>query len=92
MMYQSPNFKNYLNTLPVAGRSGTIASLCKGGSGEGRIHAKSGSMSKTRSYAGYVMSKSGKTLIFSISVNNYTCSGSAVVRKIENVLNSIALY
>jgi len=92
MMYQGPNFKNYLSTLPVAGRSGTIASLCKGGSGEGRIHAKSGSMSKTRSYAGYVMSKSGKTLIFSISVNNYTCSGSAVVRKIENVLNSIALY
>ncbi len=91
-MYQSPQFESYYKTLPVAGKSGTIASLCKGGSGEGRIHAKSGSMSKIRSYAGYVQSKSGKTLLFSITLNNFTCSGSAAAKKIENVLNAIAAY
>lgn len=91
-MYNSSNYETFLSTLPVAGRSGTLSTLCKDQVGEARIFAKSGTMSKTKSYAGYVYSKSGKKLIFSITVNNFSCSSSAVTKKMEQVLNAIAAF
>lgn len=91
-MYKSKNFNDFKETLPIAGKSGTISSLCKGEIGEGRIFAKSGSISKVKAYAGYVYSKSGKILAFSISVNNYKGSSSDLQQKIEKVLNAIAIY
>jgi D-alanyl-D-alanine carboxypeptidase/D-alanyl-D-alanine-endopeptidase (penicillin-binding protein 4) len=91
-MYKSLNFNDFKETLPVAGKSGTISSLCKGQVGEGRIFAKSGTISKVKAYAGYVYSKSGKKLAFSISVNNFNGSSAELQEKIEKVLNSMAIY
>ncbi len=91
-MYKSKNFNDFKETLPVAGKSGTIASLCKGQVGEGRIFAKSGTISKVKAYAGYVYSKSGKKLAFSISVNNYNGSSTDLHQKIEKVLNVVASF
>jgi D-alanyl-D-alanine carboxypeptidase/D-alanyl-D-alanine-endopeptidase (penicillin-binding protein 4) len=91
-MYKSPNFNVFKETLPVAGKSGTIGSLCKGQIGEGRIFAKSGTISKVKAYAGYVDSKSGKKFAFSISINNYNGSSTELQNKIEKVLNILATY
>lgn len=91
-MYNSKNYNEFFSTLPVAGRSGTLTSLCKDQPGESRIYAKSGTMSKTKSYAGYVHSKSGKKLIFSITTINYSGSSSALTKKMEQVLNAIAVF
>jgi len=91
-MYKSTNFNDFKETLPVAGKSGTISSLCKGQIGEGRIFAKSGTISKVKAYAGYVYSKSGKKLAFSISVNNYNGSSAELQDKIEKILNVMATY
>ena len=52
----------FFSTLPIAGESGTLKSLCKGQSGQGRIFAKSGTMSGIKSYSGYVHSSSGKKI------------------------------
>ena len=91
-MYQSKNYADFKSTLPVAGVSGTLKNLCKGQSGEGRIYAKSGTISKVKSYAGYVLSKSGKNIAFAITVNNFSGSNSQVVIEIEKVLNELANY
>ena len=91
-MYSSTNFNDFKETLPIAGQNGTISSLCKGQEGEGRIFAKSGTISSVKAYAGYVYSKSGKKIAFSISVNNYNGSSLELQRKIEKVLNSLATY
>lgn len=91
-MYKSTNFNDFKETLPVAGKTGTIASLCRGQMGEGRIFAKSGTINKVKAYAGYVYSKSGKKLAFSISVNNYNGSSADLQQKIEKVLNAMASY
>jgi D-alanyl-D-alanine carboxypeptidase/D-alanyl-D-alanine-endopeptidase (penicillin-binding protein 4) len=48
---------------------------------------KSGSIGGARSYAGYHKNKSGQEYIFSIIVNNYNGSSSAIVRKMWNVLD-----
>jgi len=91
-LYSSKNYSDFKSTLPIAGVSGTIKNLCKGQAGEGRIFAKSGTISKVKSYAGYVVSKTGKNIAFAITVNNYSGSNSQVITEIEKVLNELANY
>ena len=91
-MSKSKEFENYKSTLPIAGKTGTIKSLCRGGIGEGRIFAKSGTINKVKAYAGYIKTVNGKDLVFSFTVNNYSCSTSELVSKMEQVLNAIAAY
>lgn len=91
-MSVSKNYDAYLKTLPIAGKSGTLAGLCRDQPGQGRIIAKSGTMDKIKSYAGYVNSKSGKKIAFAIVVTNFTTSSSNVVGKMESVLNALAVY
>jgi serine-type D-Ala-D-Ala carboxypeptidase/endopeptidase (penicillin-binding protein 4) len=64
-------FREYEQTLAVAGRTGTLQSIGKGSSAEGNIRAKSGSMSRVRSYAGYGTNKKGQKLVFVWIANNY---------------------
>jgi D-alanyl-D-alanine carboxypeptidase/D-alanyl-D-alanine-endopeptidase (penicillin-binding protein 4) len=91
-MNVSKNAALFKATLPVAGKSGTLSNLCKNQLGEGRIIAKSGSMSRIKSFAGYIDSKSGKKIAFSITVNNYSCSSSVLTVQIEKLLNALAIY
>ena len=91
-MAQGKNYDAFLKTLPVAGKSGTLAGLCRDQPGQGRILAKSGTMDKIKSYAGYVNSKSGKKIAFAFTVTNFTSSSTVVVGKMENVFNALAVY
>jgi D-alanyl-D-alanine carboxypeptidase/D-alanyl-D-alanine-endopeptidase (penicillin-binding protein 4) len=63
-------FPTFYRSLPVAGESGTIRKLADGTEAEGNLHAKSGTMSRVKSYAGYVKTKSGKLLCFAMIGNN----------------------
>jgi D-alanyl-D-alanine carboxypeptidase/D-alanyl-D-alanine-endopeptidase (penicillin-binding protein 4) len=90
MQRVSVNGKSFYNTLPVAGKNGTLVDLCVDGPGQGRVVAKSGTMQRVKSYAGYINSKSGKKYAFAIIINNFSCSTNLVVNKIENILNIIA--
>lgn len=86
---QKSNQKDaFLQSLPIAGQSGTIASLCKNQAGSGRIYAKSGTMNKIKSYAGYLDAKSGKRYAFAVIFNNYDCSNSTLIDQIERLLNA----
>lgn len=91
-MYRSSSFTDFYATLPIAGETGTISSLCYKQAGHGRIRAKSGTMNKIKSYAGYIETSTGKKLVFSIMVNNYSCSNEAIVTKMEQFLNVLAVY
>lgn len=91
-MHKSGNSKVFKETLPVAGKSGTLRRVCAGQAASGRIHAKSGTMSRIKAYSGYVDSKTGKKLAFALIVNNHTCSSSVLVKKMEKVFNAMAVY
>jgi D-alanyl-D-alanine carboxypeptidase/D-alanyl-D-alanine-endopeptidase (penicillin-binding protein 4) len=91
-MALSKNSQVFFSTLPVAGRSGTLTSLCKDQPGQGRVVAKSGTMARIKSYSGYVNSKSGKKIAFAFVITNFNGSSSAATDKIEKVLNSLAVY
>jgi D-alanyl-D-alanine carboxypeptidase/D-alanyl-D-alanine-endopeptidase (penicillin-binding protein 4) len=90
-MYHSNNKDVFLNTLPVAGQTGTLSYFCKGQCSEGKIMAKSGTMRRIKSYAGYVNTLSGKRLAFALIVTNYSCSNNAIMKKMEAVMNAMYL-
>lgn len=91
-MSSTKNAQLFFSTLPVAGKSGTLTSLCKDQPGQGRIVAKSGTMNRIKSYAGYVNSKSGKKIAFAIIVTNFNNSSNAVMDKMEKILNTLAVF
>lgn len=73
-------------SLPIAGKSGSMASLCKGSFAENNMRAKTGYINRARGYCGYVKTKSGKELAFSVLFNNYDCSPKEAKLKIEKLL------
>ena len=73
-------------SLPIAGRNGSMTSLCKGTFAEGNMRAKTGYINRARGYCGYVKTKSGKELAFSVLFNNYDCSPKEMKLKIEKLL------
>lgn len=90
-MYQnSKHFDDFKNSLAVAGTSGTLRSVGKGTFAEGRIFAKSGYMTRVRSYAGYVYTKTGKKLAFAMMVNNFNCSPYEMKKKMEKLMVMMA--
>ncbi len=60
----------WMASLPISGMSGTLKSLCTGTELEGRIHAKSGTISGTKNFAGYIDMPNGDTWVFAILVNS----------------------
>jgi D-alanyl-D-alanine carboxypeptidase/D-alanyl-D-alanine-endopeptidase (penicillin-binding protein 4) len=82
---------DFLSSLPVAGVSGTLRNMCINTAAEGNVEAKSGTMSRVKSYAGYAQTKSGRTLVFTIIVNNFDGSSVDIKEKIGKIMNAMVL-
>ncbi len=91
-MEKAKTFEDFKSTLPVAGKTGTLASVCRGQAGSGRIHAKSGTMTRIKAYSGFVYSSTGRKLAFCIIVNNHTIPNFQLVKKMETIFNAMASY
>lgn len=81
----------FLNSLPDAGKEGTLKNCFKDPVFDSNLRAKSGSMTRVRSYAGYFRTASGKELIFSIIVNNFTGIHQNIISNIEEILKETIL-
>lgn len=71
--------------LPLAGVDGTLASRMRGTPAAGNVHAKTGYIDRARSLSGYVTTRDGRTLVFSLLANNWT----APLREVERVQDEI---
>lgn len=78
-------YKSYLTSLPVGGQSGTLKRMFIG-TGNGQVFAKTGTLNKVKALAGYIKTNSGKTLVFSLMVNNYAGSVDMVKKRMEKLL------
>jgi len=84
-MHSSVNHEAFLKSLPMAGY-GTLTAFSPEIFPDGCLHAKSGSMTRVRCYAGYLKTTSGKEISFAVMLNNFSCTMKEATRKIEELL------
>jgi D-alanyl-D-alanine carboxypeptidase/D-alanyl-D-alanine-endopeptidase (penicillin-binding protein 4) len=65
-------------TLPIAGKDGTIATRLRRTRAEGNAIAKTGSIANVRSLSGYVRTRDGEQLVFSILTNDFVIPAATV--------------
>jgi serine-type D-Ala-D-Ala carboxypeptidase/endopeptidase (penicillin-binding protein 4) len=73
-------------SLPIAGKSGSMSNIGKATFLENNMRAKTGYINRARGYCGYVKTRSGKELAFSILFNHYNCTAKEAKIKIEKFL------
>jgi serine-type D-Ala-D-Ala carboxypeptidase/endopeptidase (penicillin-binding protein 4) len=85
-MTSSSNFAHYDSSMTVAGVDGTFRNRMKGTKLEGNLRGKSGTISRTRAFSGYLTTKSGKLVSFSMIANNFRVAA----RDIDRIHEAIA--
>jgi D-alanyl-D-alanine carboxypeptidase/D-alanyl-D-alanine-endopeptidase (penicillin-binding protein 4) len=71
-VYRQPYKDAFLDYLPLAGVDGTMSRRMQGTAAENNVRAKTGTLRHVRALSGYVLTRDGETLAFSMIVNNYT--------------------
>ena len=61
----------FRDALPIAGVDGTLKSRFKGTFAEKNVHAKTGTIEFVNTISGYVTTRGGEHLVFSVMLNNY---------------------
>lgn len=69
----------FRESLPIAGVDGTIDYRLRGTPAQGRILAKTGTISNARCLSGYAITQDGETLVFSTMFNNFLCDVNVVM-------------
>jgi serine-type D-Ala-D-Ala carboxypeptidase/endopeptidase (penicillin-binding protein 4) len=83
-LYDEIPQERLFNLFPVGGESGTLKKYYSGVS-KPYIHAKSGTVGNNYSLSGYLITKSGETLIFSFMNNHYKTSTNEVKKRMQSV-------
>lgn len=81
----------FANSLPVAGREGTVAYRMRGTAAYGRCRTKTGTLSGVSALSGYCFNRSGKVMAFSI-LHNRVRSLSEAHRQQDRMAALIARY
>ncbi len=79
--------KRLFNLLPAGGKTGTLKNLYK--SEVPFLYAKTGSLSNVYNQSGYLITKSGKKLIFSFMNNNYTVPTAQLQTEMARIITLI---
>lgn len=91
-MRSSKYFDSFYSSLPTCGKTGTLKNYGKGSKIYDNLRAKSGTMTRVKSFAGYVTSANGKELVFAVIVNNYNCTTYEIGKKLERLMIAIGDY
>ncbi len=76
-----------INTILPGANEGTLAGLYKGY--EGKIYAKTGTLSNHVALSGFITTKKGKALIFSVLVNAHQTAAGTIRKSIEQFITGI---
>ena len=90
MWSRFPLQAEYVTSLPVAGRDGTIRWRMDGTPADGHLRAKTGTLENVTSLSGYVETAGKRTLAFAIIVNDYPGRHAGVVRAVDALGTAIA--
>lgn len=85
MQNKSAYSKEFLASLPEAGKEGTVRNFLKNPKPKGTVHLKSGSISNVQCYAGYINADS-KQYAFCIMANHYGISRNSLKKAMEKMI------
>jgi serine-type D-Ala-D-Ala carboxypeptidase/endopeptidase (penicillin-binding protein 4) len=85
-------FSEFYSSLPDPGKEGTLKHYFHDPVFDSGMKVKSGSMTRVRSFAGYITANSGKELLFCIIANDYSGPDQRIVSGIEEIIKEIILY
>jgi hypothetical protein len=86
----SDEFNALLDSLPVAGRDGTLDHRMRRGAARGRCHAKTGTLRDVSALSGYCFSRGGDVIEFSLLMNRTSVFSAHAVQ--DRMTNAIAAY
>ncbi len=89
-MSASPQAETFRNSLPVAGVSGTLQRRFQDTVGEGRVTAKTGTMTGASGLAGYIEPLNYEPLVFTILVNQSEHWASMQREATDEIVNLLA--
>jgi serine-type D-Ala-D-Ala carboxypeptidase/endopeptidase (penicillin-binding protein 4) len=78
---RTEGYDAFVDSLPVAGRDGTLYDRMRSGPARGNCHAKTGTLSDVSALSGYCEARSGDTYAFSILMNAFSPT---VARRIQD--------
>jgi D-alanyl-D-alanine carboxypeptidase/D-alanyl-D-alanine-endopeptidase (penicillin-binding protein 4) len=87
-MYEEQPRERLFNLFPVGGVSGTLTNMFKG-TNQPYIYAKSGSLGNVYCLSGYLLTKSGKTLIFSFMNNHYKQPTEEIKKQMQVIFENL---
>lgn len=85
-----PAFPVWAAGLPQSGQVGSLRNRFVGTPVEGRVMAKTGSISTVNTLSGYLRRPDGKLLIFSIQANHHTLGGRAMIAAMDSAVVALA--
>ena len=92
-LYHSPHDRDaFIATLPIAGKDGTVSSRMKKTRAEGNATTKTGSIANVRCLSGYVHTRDGEVLAFSILANNFAVPASTVTWIADLAVETLANF
>lgn len=86
------NWKTFYESLPLAGEEGTVKSRMKGTLAEGNARAKTGYLDNVRTISGFVKTRDGEELVYSVMCNNFTTDRLEIDRIQDMIIGRLAFF
>ena len=80
-----PVASEYVSSLGIAARDGTMRLRMEGTDAAGRLRAKTGTLERVTALSGYVQSLGGERFVFSVMVNDWNGKSGPVISSIDRL-------
>lgn len=90
MYRDSLHYRAFDASLPRAGKNGSMANVGRGTGIENNLRAKTGYINRVRGYCGYLRTKTGRQLCFSVLLNHYNCSAKEAKFELEKFMVALS--
>ncbi|WP_224361709.1 D-alanyl-D-alanine carboxypeptidase/D-alanyl-D-alanine endopeptidase [Hyalangium versicolor] len=90
MYSRFPLAPEYLSSVGIAGKDGTLKYRFEGSEAVGRLRAKTGTLENVSALSGYVQATGGEMFVFSMMVNDYPGRSGPVVQGLDALGAAVA--
>lgn len=81
--------QEFITALPIAGVDGTLRNRMRGWRAQGRVRAKTGTLTGVSALSGYAETDGGERLIFAMIMNGFSCDRDRVRRIQDEVCEAL---